>query len=210
MDQKELAKALLSPKEQEALAKVVSDPTKRLAPTVAAQLFGLYLQGYDTDALVQQNPNFGSLGLGLIVRAKVEYNWDEEKDKYIQGLMANVRDKVTKITLEGVQFVSDGMATFHKLAGNKMKKYLQTGDESELGIFREMSFKNYKDFVELLHNLTGQGNEPQRTEVLVRNAGPAHIEKTVESNPVAIPTDRPITAGEASDLLSLLVSKKKS
>jgi hypothetical protein len=159
------------------------------------------LQGYSVSDLVKQNPNYGSLGLGLIVRARIECNWDEEREKYIQSLMSSVRQTVEKVTLESIQFASDGMAVFHRLAGDRFKKYLQTGDASTLGDFRDMSFKNYKDFVELLQKVTGQDIQKQRAEITVTQT-PA--ERTVVAEPVP---DRPIEASEAAVLLSLMADK---
>lgn len=194
--------SLLSPQEVEALRKArASGESARLSPQAAAQLFSLYLQGYSVSDLVKQNPNYGSLGLGLIVRARIEYNWDEEREKYIQSLMSSVRQTVEKVTLESIQFASDGMAVFHRLAGDRFKKYLQTGDVSTLGDFRDMSFKNYKDFVELLQKLTGQDIQKQKSEITVLQQP---SERTVVAESIA---DRPIEASEAAVLLSLMADK---
>lgn len=70
--------------------------------------------------------------------------------------MTQVQAAVTKSTLEGLQFASDGMAVFHRLVGDKFRRYLQTGDPKDLGDMENMGFKTYKDLVELLQKLTGQ------------------------------------------------------
>jgi len=156
------AAEVLDAKELEAVKRLGS--ADRFSPQTVAQLFVLYCQGYDAAAIAAQNPNYGAKALGMIARARLEYDWDEEKRRYLQGLMAKVRETVEKSTMEGVQFASDGMAVFHRLAGTKFRKYLQTGNPEDLGEFADMTFRQYRDFVGLLQTLTGQGQEKHKLE----------------------------------------------
>jgi hypothetical protein len=179
-----LAKApdVLSPRELEAARKLGS--ADKLSPQTAAQLFVLYCQGYDSEQIATQNPSYGSKGLGLIARARIEFDWDGEKSRYLQGLMSKVRETVEKSTMESIQFASDGMAVFHKMAGTKFRKYLQTGNSDDLGEFANLTFKQYRDFVSLLQTLTGQDQEKHRVDGEVVHR---HVEEQDYKDPAPVP-----------------------
>lgn len=166
------AESLLSKQELEALRKLGNGPGSRLSPHAAANFYALWLQGYTTQDLAKQNSNFGKDALGLIVRARIEFDWDEQRDQHTRDLMRSAQITVEKNTLEGIQFAADGMAVFHKMVGDRFRKYLQTGEEHHLGDFKTMGIKNYKDLVELMMKMTGLDrkgvvSEAPRTEVLV-------------------------------------------
>ena len=200
-DQLKRAEDLLNPKEREALKRVGTNPANKLAPATAAEFFALFLQGYSCEKIAEQNPNFGSLGLGLIVRARIEHNWDLERDKHIQDLMVGAKQALEKSTLDAIQFTSDGMAVFHKLVGNRFRKYLQTGDEECLGDFRDMSFKSYRDFVALLKTLTASNTAAAETPRM-------GVEVVDNESAGTTSESRPVTSGEAADLLALLVQNR--
>ena len=207
-DQLARAESFLSPKELDAVRKLGNGPTSRLSPATAAQLFALYLQGYDTDEIVRMNPNYGSQGLGLIARARVEYNWDEERDRHVRSLMATIRSTVEKVTLEGVQFASDGMAVYHKLVGDRFRSFLQSGKPDDLGDLRDMSFKTYKDFVTLLQTLTGQDAEKKQRAsqppVSIHATGNVTVEA---SRAPSLSDDAPVASEDALTVLKFLGKK---
>lgn len=199
---------MLTEKEREALEKLGSAPANRLSPQTAAQFLALFLQGYTTEDIAKQNPNYGSMALGLVVRARIEYDWDIERDKYVRNLMACARQAVEKTTLEAVQFASDGMAVYHKLVGDKFRKFLQTGDPNSLGDFKDMSFKAYKDMVELLQKLTGQdaAKKGPPTELVLRTDSPATI--TIPNQMPQVAPDKPLTPEDAQAMLGFLLKKE--
>src|ERR1700690_2270333 len=100
------AESLLSPKELEAVKRLSSAPAHKLSPAAAMHFFGLFLQNYTTEEIARQNPGLGTLALPLICRARIEYDWDVEKEKYIKNLMDSTKATVSKTTLESVQFAS--------------------------------------------------------------------------------------------------------
>ena len=209
-DQLSRAESVLTPKELEALNKIVGTQSK-LSPAIAAQFFGLFLQGYTTERIANQNPTYGAIGLGLIVRARIELNWDEERDRHVRELMLGVRQAVEKTTLEGVMFSNDGMAVYHKLIGDRFRKYLQTGDPKALGEFEHMSFKVYKDFVELFQKLTGQGQkQAPGVQVEFHNDAPETVTVTPEvGGRPRLPDQGPVSAETAASLLEFLSQEKK-
>jgi hypothetical protein len=168
----------------------------------SAQFFLLYLQGYSVADIVKVNPSFGSLGLGLVLRARIDHGWDLQKEQYVASLMTQVRETVQKTQLEAIRFASDGMAVYHKMVGDKYRRYLQTGNLEDLGDLAYMSFKQYKEFAELTLKLTGQKVDKQEisghvTHTHVTDSGP----ETVEAIPETLPDD-PV------EILKMLEGKK--
>lgn len=153
-DQIDRRDRLLNERESDALRKLGDAADRRLSPATAAQFFSLFLQGYGTEEISRQNPGLGVIGLGLIVRARIEFDWDGEREKHARDLMSATRLALEKATLDGIQFASDGMAVFHRLVGDRFRKYLQTGDPEHLGDLKDMSLRTYRAFVELLKELS--------------------------------------------------------
>lgn len=192
--------SLLSEVEREAYDKAESYPP--LSPVTAAKFFGLFLQGYGCMDIARTNPEFGALALGLIVRARIDYDWDTERDLYIRTMMELIRVKTEKATLEGIQFASDGMAVFHKLVGDRFRKFIQTGNEEELGEFKHMSFKMYKEFVQIFTKLTG------KDQIVIPNAELDSQDGPKSELKVATSEDKPVSAETAEDMFKLLSSVK--
>ena len=193
-----LAERLLSQKELEAI-KRVGNAVNRLSPNTASQLFSLFLQGYSIDALVKQNQNYGSLGLGLISQARVEYGWDQEREAYIKSLMESTRVSAEKSTLESLQFSQDGRAVYHRLIGGKFKKFLQSGNEEDLGEFAGMSFASYLKFVDLFRTMSGKETKSKVAAIQVEVAAaplPTPLPSAPESD------EGTMSASRASELLA--------
>jgi hypothetical protein len=163
---------LLSPEERKAYKLYVQKGDPPLSPTVQMQLFELFLNGSTCEEIIQLNPNFS---LGMIVRARVEGLWDERRAKHIDHLFEHVRERVQQVQMESVMFTSDLLAGANKMFGDKLKKYLQTGDERELGGLRIDTLKQYRDAVDLLMKLTGQDKKVEvtgTTKTVVEFKGP--------------------------------------
>lgn len=188
---------LLNDEEIRAYRKYLDSGLAPLAASKAGEFFSLFLQGYSTFDIVKANPSFS---LGLIVRARVDFNWDKHRDKYLEDLFGGIKEKISKVQMEAVSFTTDAMSVYHKLIGNRFKKFIQTGDEETLGDWKEFSFKNYKDFSEILLKLTGQnGKEGIKIEV---NAKP-EPRNSVDVEVIARPT-----VSDAADLLEKLIKEK--
>lgn len=145
----------LTLRESEAYQKYQNSGKPGLAPSTAAGLFALYLQGKSTEEISTLNP---SLGLGLIVKTKVEGNWDILKQEHINSMFATVRETVQNTTMSTIRYLCDGIAAFQKSTGDRYAKYLQTGDEKLLFDSHGdelLSFKRFKDMVEMVQVLTG-------------------------------------------------------
>ncbi len=144
---------LLNIREQEAHEKYLRGGGAPLAPSTAGKFFELFLQGHSCEEIAKLNPGFG---LGIVVKARLDHHWDDLRNEHMLELMKGIRSRVQQSHLEAVVFAADAMAVYHKLMGDKFKKFLQTGDPAELGEFKNASFRTYKDFVDMLLKLTGQ------------------------------------------------------
>lgn len=186
------AEQVLTPKELEAYRKYLESGKPPLALSTSNSFFALFLNGHTCEEIAKLNPG---MGLGIVVRARVDFDWDKQREEHIQGLLGNIRQTVQKTQLEGIRFVSDAITAYQKLAGEKFQRYLQTGKVEELGDLKEMSFKTYKDLLELMMKLTGQTQEQKVT----------HHHKVESAKPAG---DRPMSTIEAADFLKDFDEKK--
>lgn len=128
----------------------------RIAPVTQAQFYALFLHGKSCEEIADLNKGFP---LGAIVKCRVEGDWDKKLDEYRESLFTGVRTRLEQVELESVSFLTDLLSAVHKQQGGKLKKYIQTGDEGELGDMRITSIKNYKEVLELLIKATGQDRQ---------------------------------------------------
>jgi hypothetical protein len=117
------------------------------------ELFELYLNGRSLSEIRQANPKFS---LGQIVDSAVVGDWQQKKQEYLETLLQNAKSRLQQISCESVRFLSDQMAVAHKIQGEKLQKYLQTGNEDDLGEFGIKNLRQYKEAAELLVRVTGQ------------------------------------------------------
>lgn len=185
----------LTPKENEAYQKYVESGKPSLSPATSADMLRLFLLGHTCEEISKLNPGFG---LGIIVKARIEHKWDQHKEEHLDALLADVRRLVQQTQVESVRFVADAMAAFQKMAGERFQKYVQTGDISHLGDFKDMGFKQYKDLLEMLQKLTGQDTQKKVGGEIT------HRHVMQEAAVPAVRTDRPMKAQEADDLLKLI------
>jgi len=149
-----------------------------VAPSTVASFFSLFLAGKSCQEIVEANRGFS---LGQIVQIRIDYKWDELRTEYLTQLMKSVSTKMLQSKLETVSFVTDALSATHKLWGQKIIKYLQTGNESELQNIPIGTLGTYKLFVNLLNeiNLEVEGNPkplpPTAVHVNVNQGGEVQI-----------------------------------
>jgi hypothetical protein len=194
MDQ--LAKLdLLDSEEREAYQEYLSKRKPPLAPSTSASFFQLFLQGHSTKEIARLNPAFG---LGIIVQARIDNNWDKARDDHLNHLMLNIRQVTQQKQLGSIRFLVDAMSAFEKLAGEKFQRYVQTGDPSHLGEWKSMGIKQYKELVELILKLTGQdSNKKVSGDVVHRHV----IEETPS---ITLSPHKPFSAQQADTMLQAL------
>lgn len=159
----------LSKNEEKALALYERLPQPPISPTVQKQFFELFLNGKSCYEIQKLNSGFH---LGAIVKARVEGNWDKLLAEYRDEMLANTVSRAKQINIEAVGFVGDLLSATHKYHGKRLAKYLQTGDESELGELDIKSVNTYKTVLGMLVELTGQGSTvTHKHDVAVRADG---------------------------------------
>lgn len=150
------AGASITQRELDAYRMEISRHIAPLSPGTAANLYALFLRGITCDEIQRLNPG---LNLGIIIRARIDNDWDAQKALYLKQLLEGVRERVKQAELEAIEYALHRMAAEHKFKGDKLKKFLQTGNPEDLnGIeIAGMSARGYKEAVENLLKITGQG-----------------------------------------------------
>jgi hypothetical protein len=145
---------ILSEEENEAVKKYLESGGKKLSTETAASFFSMYLNGYDTKEIFRLNKAFP---YESILIAKVTGDWDKEKEDYLNKLQENIKEKLLKAQLESINFLSDLLSATHKKHGDKIKKFLTSGNEKDLeGTMSVDSVSQLLKVVEGLNKVTGQ------------------------------------------------------
>lgn len=151
--------SVLTQREREVLEKWMEAGLPPLAVSRAMQFFELFCEGMTCEQIHKLNPQYE---LGAIIHARLRDKWDDRLQEYIAQMYGSIRDRVFKKQMEAISFTADVLSAAHKLHGEKIKRYLQTGDEKELaGAIRIDTLKQYKDAAELLMRLTGQDRQKE-------------------------------------------------
>jgi hypothetical protein len=139
-----------------------------LAPDYYARLYGLFLRGISCQEIVKLNKG---LEIGQVLKARVEGGWDKARDKYAASLLTESGDLLRQTAAESLQFLSLMLAVVHKEQGEKLKKYLSTGDPSELGDFRISNMAGYQRLIATLAQLVGADQKKTVTHKIVGGDG---------------------------------------
>ncbi len=194
-DKLQKANGYLSDKELKALAYYRASDEYPIGVDLQAQMFELFLNGKSCDQIQKVNPNFG---LGQIVSARVEGEWDEKREEYRNFLLVNTQQRVMQSQLEATVLLADILAATNKIYSQRLTKFLQTGDEKHLGDLKINSVRGLKEVVDLLLNLTGQGAVKKVSGHIEH-----HHTTEVKEDVKAIPTH------EASEILKMLSEIKE-
>lgn len=166
----------------------------------AAQCFALFLNGYTCEEIARDTPGWGGYAHGVVLRARIENNWDEQKREHSEQLMKATRERVERSTLEGIKFAADGMAVFHKIAGERFRNFIKSGNPEDLGEFQGMPFRMYKDLVELMRIFSG--NDTKKTDIKISGSVTTEQINVIDGDVV----EKPMTQESAADILARLVS----
>lgn len=124
------------------------------------RLYGLFLHGLSVEDLLAQNPG---LGLGAIIKARVDGRWGARRDSYLGELLGGVQSEVRQLAAESFGFMALQLTVFYKKYGEAMKRYLQTGDEKDFAAARAAipdNIKEQKTVIEMLTRLVEAGKPP--------------------------------------------------
>lgn len=136
-----------------------------IAYSAQESLFQLYLNGRTCSEIRHAAPQFG---LGQIVFACIDGQWEKRRQEHMQAIMERVGDRVRQVTVEGAGFAADLMSVTHVMWQDAVNQFLVTRDPKvleDLGL-GVGSVRTYKELVELLAKLTGQDQKKQVSGVI--------------------------------------------
>jgi hypothetical protein len=167
---KERALALLPEKDVQKLFEYISAGKYQISAETIASFFQLYLNGSSCEEIHRLNKGFE---LPAIQWAMVKYDWPSQKEKFLIEIQEGIRLKVVKAQLEAASLLSDIITAANKRNSDKVKKYIQTGNESDLeDAIAVDSIAGLLKVVEGLQKITGQDKvKSQHTENININLG---------------------------------------
>lgn len=156
----------LTPEELETLDRWKQEKNKpSISVALSLKMFELFLNGSNCDEIVKVNNN--QFTLGQVLEVRLRDGWDERREKYLTDLYSGVVDKVRQTQMESIVFTSDLLAAAHKQFGQKLKRYLQTGDEKELGPLSLNGLQAYQKAIDIMLKLTGQDKKEAASKLQV-------------------------------------------
>lgn len=148
------ATTLLSERDVIKLKEYIDAGKYQIATDTIAAFFELYLNGNEPTEIARINKGFP---VEQINWAMVKYDWPVQRDQYMFDLQKNIRDKVIKAQLEATSLITDMITVSNKKNSEKLKKYIQTGDEEQLkGVMNIESLNGLLKTIEGLQKITGQ------------------------------------------------------
>lgn len=180
----ELALQRLNARELSAYRLMVETKQPNLAPTKQAQLFELFLSGVEPLEIVSLNPG---ISLGQVTRVRIEGLWDKRRQDYRDTLLFKTQERLEQTLMECYGFVSLQLTVAHKLHMTKLQKFIQTGDEKDLGGWTITGWRSYQDAIGILKQLgtkTETGSTAQQAMKTVTEMPPAtqpEAQKTVDA-----------------------------
>jgi hypothetical protein len=184
-----------------------------ISPNAASGLYELFLNGSTTMDIWKMNR---SIAYGAIVEARIRFNWDEQKELYGSELHSKIRDKVVKAQLEMTSLLSDVMAVANKKHSEKLRKFLQSGDEKHLeGTISVDSIMGMQKIIESMMKITGQDkpNKEEKRLVDIQSAPSQSrsVEGTVKdpTKPDAPADKTELSPEEAAQVLKIMSNLRK-
>jgi hypothetical protein len=144
----------LSPEDLTVLTEYLAAGGHPLSPDASARMFELFLNGSDAREIQRINKAFP---LGGILDAQVRYKWTQKRDDYCSELQDKIKTKVLKAQMETTELMTDMLAAARRKHSDKLKKFIQSGDEKDLdGVINIESLQGLLKVTEGLLKITGQ------------------------------------------------------
>ena len=193
---------LLSERDVGKLKEYINAGKYQISPDTITAFFELYLNGNEPVEIARLNQGFP---LDQINWAMVKYNWPAQRDQHLFNLQNNIRDKVIKAQLEATSLITDMITVSNKKNSEKLKKYIQTGDEEYLkGVMNIESLNGLLKTIEGLQKITGQDRttiiKTQQTTDLNLNIN----NKGANDNPSTL------SAEDAASILAIYAKGKRN
>lgn len=164
---------LLSDRERAAYDAWLVKKQPPVAPSTAAKYLEAYLQGSTCEDILKLSKG---MALGAIVDCKIRDRWDDRLVEYRATLLDQVGQRLRQVQLESVQHIADQLAVAHKRDGDRLKRFLMTGDNADLGGASFITgIKSYSEAVKALLALTGQDKDKKGPVAVQVSVGPQPI-----------------------------------
>lgn len=196
----------LTPNEKKAYEIYMRLNQPPMAPSAQAKFLALFLQGTSCEDIHRLNP--GGFSLGAIVRARIDYNWDEARRQHQEQLFSKIKERVQQVQMETIDRVANELAASNKLMSDRALKFIQTGNEAELAGTGIGTAKHLREMTDLLLRLSGQDKAGSNVTVNVAPSAPAKTTVIEAEVLPALPAERPPTSEEAAGLLSAVLKVK--
>lgn len=173
-----------------------------LSVSTSLKMYELYLNGYSCEEIFRLNDN--QFPLGMILEARIRDSWDDRREQHLTELYGGIVAKVKKTQTEAVAFVADLLAAAHKKHGDKLKKFLQSGNPADLGALSIDTMTSYQTAATMLLKLTGQDKQKDgsnKIQIVGQNIDVQAIGSAQTAE------DEQITSGLADKILQFLESK---
>lgn len=128
-------------------------PTRPIAQFEQDKLQGLYISGSTIGEIAEINPQFT---LGQIVYAATTNSWELKKQQHAETAVTRAQERAVSVVAESVDFIADSISVMHKKYSKRLKKYLQTGNETDLEDWKVGDLRAYERCIALLAQVTGQ------------------------------------------------------
>jgi len=157
----ETKKHYFTDQEWTSLEAIADKGVRPIAPTLAADMLNLFMENYSCSEIAKINKGLSEID---VLYCRYKYNWDEQRDKYAKELQEQVVQKLMKMKLESMEFLTNMLSVLHKDERQKMMTYLQTGKEEDKPKSWVNGIGAYKSIIETLQKLTGE-DKVQKHEV---------------------------------------------
>lgn len=196
------AETVLSPNEFSALRKYIESGGKELSADTVDKFFELFLNGSDCKEIHRLNKPFP---LEAILWAMVKYHWAYQKDNHIYQRQQAIANKVMRAQLEATDLVSDMLVAAKRKHSDKLKKYIQTGNEEDLA--GAMSIDNLNSLLKAIEGLmkvTGQDRQTT-TKTITKNDQTVNVNVNAQVSG----TQSALAPEEAAQILGILAAAKR-
>lgn len=178
-----------------------------MAPSAEGEFFRLFLNGVNCEEIHRLNPN--GFSLGAIVRARIEFDWDQKRREHQEQLSLRIRDRVMQVQLETTERVANELAASNKAINERVLRYIQTGDDKALEGTGIGTLKHLKETVELLLKLTGQDGDKKTEQKVTGTVQHVHSAAPTEPQVPVLPVGKPLLPAQAAGALEFLQKKRQ-
>lgn len=172
----------LTQQERKTYERWIQTGKPHLAPDLAARLYDDFLNGRTT---IQIQKMHSDLSWGSIICARVEYNWDAEKDAHVQRLMTQSSSRALEAQMDAVDFLFELFQITHLVNREAYEKYRKSRNPDDLrNVLKIDTVHQYKELISSLMILAGKPTQIHETK-----GEHHHTHERVDTPPPELPPE---------------------